>query len=59
MNIDKAIEILNYHEVKLVTAEDHDFFSALLLGIEALKDIKMCRLLGVLDTKHHLESETV
>lgn len=37
MKVTKAIEILSHHEIKLRTAQDHDFFGAVKLGIEALK----------------------
>ena len=37
MNIDKAIKVLDTHPILLETAEDHDYFDALKLGIEALK----------------------
>ena len=38
MKLKKAIEILNYIQIPLRTAEDHDRFDAIKLGIEALKD---------------------
>ena len=43
MKLEKAIEILKRHPIELKTAQDHDFFAALLLGIEALKLVKKCR----------------
>lgn len=43
MRLDKAIEILNCHEIPLKTAQDHDFFDAIHIGIEAMKYIQHTR----------------
>lgn len=40
MTLDKAIKILDRTEIQLRTAQDHDLFDAIKLGIEALKAIK-------------------
>jgi hypothetical protein len=41
MTIDEAIEILFKQPIHLRTKEDHDFFEAIQLGIEALKRCKV------------------
>ena len=40
MRLDKAIEIMSCREIPLKTAEDHDFFDAVKIGIDGLKLIK-------------------
>jgi len=43
MNINEAIERLKGLEVPLITREDQANFDALMLGIEALKEVKKSR----------------
>lgn len=43
MKIDKAIEILYQTRIPLKTAADHDTLDAIMLGIDALKRIKLHR----------------
>jgi len=43
MKLQKAIELLNRIPVPLKTAEDHDTFTAIKLGIEALEAIQRHR----------------
>lgn len=40
MRLDKAIEILNCRQIPLKTAQDHDFFDALKMGIAGLERIQ-------------------
>lgn len=41
--LEKAIELVSKHHIQLKTAEDHDYFDALLLLIEAGKAIQTYR----------------
>jgi len=43
MKLEKAIQILNHLPLQLKTAEDHDTFLAITLGVEALKAIQRHR----------------
>lgn len=58
MKIAKAIEILSSHVIPLKTAQDHDFFDAIKLGIEALKRIEYLRYHGYQSVNITLTGET-
>lgn len=58
MHLDKAIEILNCRQIPLKTAEDHDFFDALKMGIGALERIKIGREKGYEYFEVNLPGET-
>ena len=58
MLLKKAIEILNHIQIPLRTAEDHDRFDALKLGIEALKRIQKLRGYSMTQVDTRLPGET-
>lgn len=59
LNIDKAIEILEYHEPSLIDDENPDIRLALKLGIEALKREKESKKGYYLPDLHYLPGETL
>jgi len=58
MKLEKAVEILNHIQIPLRTAEDHDRFDAIKLGIEALKREEQRRRFAIPDSVDLLPGET-
>jgi len=59
LKLEKAIEILNHIQIPLGTAEDHDRFDAIKLGIEALKCIRTERWIKQSNNIFQLPGETI
>ena len=59
MTLEKAIEVLEYHEPSLTYDENPDIRLALKLGIEALERVKFLRQFGATIAGALLTGETV